>query len=158
MALAAREDVEAFVTRFYQLVLDREPDAPGLNDWVDGLLDQTLTGADVAFGFVLSQEFLLRGASNVEFVNILYAAFFDRSPDPGGFSVWLGTLDRGTPREVVLSNFLGSDEFSNVSQRFGITPTPPSTARFVTRLYQQCLNREPDPGGVSRAPAPTFLS
>ena len=38
-AYGSRADVEAFVTRFYQECLDRDPDSAGLNNWVNSLLN-----------------------------------------------------------------------------------------------------------------------
>ena len=43
--------VEDFVTRFYQLCLDRNPDSAGLDGWVSTLLAVTPTGSDVAYVF-----------------------------------------------------------------------------------------------------------
>jgi hypothetical protein len=51
--------------------LDREPDTAGLNDWVSQLNSGTKTGADVAFGFVFSQEFINRATSNQDYLNVL---------------------------------------------------------------------------------------
>ena len=61
---ASRSDVEAFVSRFYQTCLGRAPDTPGLDGWVNALLNETLTGSDVAFGFVFSPEFVNKGTTN----------------------------------------------------------------------------------------------
>ena len=57
-ANASRSDVEAFVTRFYQQCLGRNPDALGLEGWVNALINGTLTGSDVAYGFIFSDEFI----------------------------------------------------------------------------------------------------
>ena len=69
-------DVQAFVTRFYRLVLGRDPDSGGLKGWVDGLLNGQFTGCDIATGFVFSPEFMNRNASDESYVDILYEAFF----------------------------------------------------------------------------------
>ncbi len=76
-----REYVEAFVTRFYQLCLDRNPDAAGLDGLTDNLLNQIQTGADVANGFIYSQEFINKNTADDEYLTILYKAFFNREPD-----------------------------------------------------------------------------
>ena len=81
------KDIEAFVTRFYQQCLEREPDKAGLDGWVNGLKTCSKTGADVANGFIFSPEFINRSTTNEEFVTILYRAFFDREPDPGGYDI-----------------------------------------------------------------------
>ena len=120
-------EVRAFVTRFYEQSLSREPDTTGLNDWTDSLLKGSNTGTDVAYGFIFSNEFLTKNAMDEEFLEVLYQAFFDRLPDHGGWKNWLALLngspdlDRGT-REYVLDGFLYSQEFSELCDRFGINP------------------------------------
>jgi len=147
-ALADRSDVEAFVTRFYQQCLNREPDPTGLADWVDGLQTGRLTGADVANGFVFSNEFVDRNVDNDTYLNILYRAFFDRAPDSGGFSDWLTRLENGESRKSVLNGFLEAQEFYDLCGRYGIVPYNPVKA-FVTRFYELCLDREPDLAGLA---------
>ena len=127
----SRSDVEAFVTRFYQQCLDRAPDSPGLNNWANTLMDGTGSGADVAYGFIFSTEFLNKNTSNEDYLYVLYRAFFNREPDTGGLNNWLGVLnqdavgDRET-RESVLDGFLYSQEFSNLCAVYGISATSDS--------------------------------
>ncbi len=143
---ADRSAVEDFVTRFYNLCLDREPDLAGLNGWVSALLDGSKTGSDVAFGFVFSQEFLNKNTTNEEYLQVLYEAFFNRQPDQGGWDGWLAELDRGTSRANVLNGFIYAQEFNNLCWEYGISPNP--VAAFVTRFYQLCLDRDPDKAGL----------
>lgn len=113
-------DVSAFVRRFYQQCLDREPDETGLNGWVIELNSGTKTGADVANGFVFSEEFTALNTTNEEYLTVLYQAFFNRDPDPGGYSGWLALLNSGTPRQAILNGFTGSPEFANLCNSYGI--------------------------------------
>jgi hypothetical protein len=117
-----RAQVEAFVTRFYQLCLDRDPDAAGLEGWTNNLLNQIQTGADVANGFIYSQEFINKNTTNDEYLTILYKAFFNRDPDPAGWDIWLAELNAGKDRGYVLNGFLGSQEFLELCEDYGITP------------------------------------
>ena len=114
--------MQAFVTRFYQQCLGRNPDAAGLNGWVNALLNGTLCGADVANGFIFSREFIARNTSNETFLTILYRAFFDREPDDGGFTGWISQLNIGASRQSVLDGFIYSQEFSNLCANYGISP------------------------------------
>ena len=114
--------VEAFVSRFYQLCLDRQPDQGGLNQWVSDLLSGKKTGADVAKGFVLSKEFIDKKYDNNTFVTILYHAFFDRDPDSGGFNSWVSKLNSGTGRETVVDGFTHSQEFIDLCANYAIIP------------------------------------
>lgn len=117
-----KTNIEAFVTHFYQECLSREPDSSGLNGWVDGLITKTITGADVAYGFVFSDEFIQRNVSNEEYLTMLYRAFFDREPDSGGFNNWLSYLNTGKSRKWVLACFINSDEFKNLCADYEIKP------------------------------------
>ena len=148
--------VTDFVTRFYQLCLDRDPDPTGLNDWVNGLMDGSKTGSEVAHGFVFSTEFLGKETSNEVYLSILYKAFFNRDPDKTGWADWLADLESGVSREDVLNGFIFADEFSELCRAYGIQageqkPKTPeeSVKAFVTRFYQLCLGRSPDPGGLN---------
>jgi LCP family protein required for cell wall assembly len=114
--------LEAFVSRFYQLCLDRQPDQDGLNKWVGDLLTGSKTGADVAKGFVLSKEFIDKEYDNAIFVTILYRAFFDREPDSDGFNAWVSKLDNGTSRETVVDGFTHSQEFIDLCADYAIVP------------------------------------
>ena len=160
-AVNARIDVvsstslQAFVTRFYVECLGRQPDPDGLNNWVDYLVAGTRTGADVAFGFMFSQEYLLRFRTDSEFVDDSYHAFFDREPDADGKANWLGDLERGVSRQSVLNGFVYSLEFVNLSNRFGTIPYTEAqqqryTVRlFIRRFYVEVLEREADEPGLT---------
>ncbi len=117
-----RSDVSAFVTRFYQLCLSREPDPTGLNGWTDYLLTGQKTGAEVAYGFIYSPEFISKNVSNHDFLLVMYKAFFNREPDPAGYQGWLNALNSGRSRQFVLAGFVNSQEFKNLSASFGINP------------------------------------
>jgi LCP family protein required for cell wall assembly len=127
----SEEQVQAFVARFYEQCLERQPDPGGLSEWVGRLLNGSKTGADVAEGFVFSEEFKAKNHSDEVFVTILYKAFFNREPDSNGYSAWLERLAGGMSRKTVLDGFLKSKEFAQLCDDYGITPyagAPASTA------------------------------
>jgi hypothetical protein len=148
--------VEAFVTRFYRLCLDRNPDQTGLDGWVSALLAGTQTGSDVANGFVFSQEFINKNTTDLEYVTILYEAFFNRQPDSAGLQGWLDAIANGASREDVLNGFIYATEFAELCEEYGIKAFEGHIAKaqreavenFVTRFYQLCLDRNPDPAGL----------
>ena len=117
-----KQAVEDFVTRFYQLCLNRNPDAAGLQGWTNDLLNQIQTGADVANGFIYSPEFINKNTTNDEYLTILYKAFFNRDADQAGWDVWIAELNSGKDRGYVLNGFLGSQEFINLCEDYGINP------------------------------------
>ena len=147
----AEDLVRNFVTRFYQLCLDRDPDAAGLQGWTNDLLNQIKTGADVAKGFIYSPEFIAKNTTNAEYLTILYKAFFNRDPDQAGWNTWLSELNSGKDRGEVLDGFIYSQEFSQLCQNYGIKAFDDQgtgVEAFVTRFYQLCLGRNPDPTGL----------
>lgn len=77
-----RGEVKAFVRRLYSFVLNREPDAGGLNDWVEKLMSKQITGNDAAVGFFFSKELEMRNVSDSEFVELLYKVMMNRDSDP----------------------------------------------------------------------------
>lgn len=146
--------VGGFVSRMYTVVLDRNPDPIGYADWVTRLTTGSNTGADVARGFLYSDEFINRGLSHEEYVTVLYNLFFDRAPDAVGLADWVGRLDSGASSEDILNGFINSVEWANTCVSFGIqsggngvaTVSPTVTdgmVRFVTSLYSECLGRTP---------------
>lgn len=151
--------ISNFVTRFYQLCLGRTPDSEGLNYWVNGLLNKTYTGADVAYYFITSPEFTNMNAGDEEFINVMYKAFFNRGPDSSGKAYWLDRLVSGDSRLFVLSSFVNSPEFNTICSNYGINrgtiiltkPADiyPNITEFVYRLYVKCLQRKPDDTGLN---------
>lgn len=73
----------------------------------------------------------------------LYRAAFDRSPDLAGLSAWVARLQAGQMAlDAVAGAFVGSAEFQ---ARYGVT----SDASFVGLLYNNVLDRAPDPAGLA---------
>ena len=162
---------QGFVKRLYKVCLDREPDSGGLDYWVDQLMSGTNNGSNVAYGFIFSNEFKDKNYCNEHYATYLYRAFLGREPDLAGLQYWVSLLDNGITREEIFNGFIGSIEFTNLCNSYGIirgdgigVPAPGhGTApigfcsechaesgihKFVTRLYDVCLNRLPDEGGM----------
>jgi predicted Zn-dependent protease len=119
---SVNSNVQAFVTRFYQQCLSRNPDSGGLAGWVNALVAGAISGAEVANGFIFSPEFIGRNTTNEQFVTILYRAFFGREPDAGGYAGWVNYLYGGASRQAVLNGFIYSREFENLCANYSITP------------------------------------
>ena len=112
--------VRAFTERFYTVVLGRQPDIDGFDDWVAGLTAGTLTGGDLAKNFFLSEEYLNQNTSDSAFVDTCYQAFFGRDADAAGKQGWLSMLSQGSSRVEVLDGFISSAEFVQLAASFGI--------------------------------------
>ena len=114
--------IDGFVTRMFNVCLDRTPDAEGLATWTNALSSHAMTGSQVAHGFIFSPEFTGRGLSNADYVEYMYKAFFGRPSDAGGKAMWVGFLEDGSyDREAVFAGFTGSTEFGNLCAEYGIT-------------------------------------
>lgn len=147
---------EDFITLLYNNVLNRAPDAGGLAGWTGALDDASLTRAEVVLGFSQSPEFRTNtGAEATAFaaahtpavwsddVFRLYQATLNRAPDAAGLDYWSGQLGSGTMDFLTaVSGFVGSAEFQ---ANYGAL----SNGDFVTLLYNNVLNRAPDPGGYA---------
>jgi hypothetical protein len=114
--------IESFIERFYELVLNRKPDIAGFNFWSDQLTDPdgSQSAGDIARGFFQSDEFIGRQTSDSEFTDIAYRAFFDREADNNGKQFWLSELLAGTSRIDVVNGFIRSQEFIDFANRYGI--------------------------------------
>ena len=166
---STHEDATSFVTRLYEVCLDREPDASGLNNWVSQLTSGRSTGTQVAYGFVFSNEFKSKNYCNEDYVKQLYRAFLGREADSAGLADWVSKLKTGTTREEVFNGFAQSAEFKEICTNSGVKVGSPiaipqygtvptgscsvcgetdGVTAFVTRLYDICLNRKPDASGL----------
>lgn len=137
-----------FVERFYVKILNRPSDHTGLHTWVNQLAEGTKAAQDIAKGFINSSEFAQRELSNAAYLEVLYQAFFNRSPDTSGYNGWLSQLSSGLSRDKVLDGFLGSLEFKNLAESYGIKVSLTDIENFVSRFYEQCLLRSPDVSGL----------
>ena len=152
--------VAGFVERLYTVALGRPSDPAGKADWIDRVTTQGYTGADLAEGFLYSDEFLSKGLGNSEFLDVMYATFFNRATDEGGKNNWLNAMAAGMSKKQVIRGFIDSTEWANLCLTYGImsggngvpniTIQPSAEVRaFVTRLYSTCLGRDGDSWGMN---------
>ena len=115
-----REKIRNFVGRMYRCTMEREPDAGGLNYWVQALENGTTTGYSMADFFINSEEFLNKGLNNSDYLDIMYNAFFGRTPDAGGKAYWMNRLEQGDTRQNIFMGFAYSDEYRDICAEYGI--------------------------------------
>lgn len=73
----------------------------------------------------------------------LYLSYFDRAPEPAGLAYWVGRRDDGTASLASISSFFSkSAEFEAL---YGGT----TNAEFVTLVYQNVLDRNPEASGLA---------
>ena len=144
-----KEQVTAFVKRFYKVVLGRpqkqiDADTDGIGYWVNKLINGEETGSQVAYGFAGSNEFIERNVSNEEYVNILYSSFFNREPEENGYNYWLERLNAGENRIVILAGFTNSEEFKNLCAAYNINPGELNPYDYIEQNNQG----KPEPNGM----------
>lgn len=154
-----REKVEAFVTRLYDKVLNREPDALGKEHWITVLTNGSRSGASVGYGFVFGEEYKNKNTSDEEYVEMLYNVFLNRPSDAEGKAHWVDILRQGVSREYVFRGFAQSQEYTNICNSYGIvrgevTLTQPrvqniNLTKFVNRLYNKALGRNGEADGIN---------
>jgi len=118
--IGSNKNIQDFTSRFYKETLGRSAEPAGLNYWTDSLSTGILSGADLARSFIYSDEFLARGTSDEEFLDIMYSSFFNRAPDSGGYNFYISEMQNGVSREDVLESFLLSLEFENLCREYNI--------------------------------------
>ena len=147
-----------FVERLYVVALNRQSEKEGKDYWCELVGNGTLTGADCARFFLTSPEFKGRGLSDEDFLKVLYKTFFDRdaADDQDGFNFWMNSL-KSVGKDTVVEGFINSPEWCNICADYGVksgAPTVKATkasknaTAFATRLYTECLGREPEEGGL----------
>ncbi len=72
----------------------------------------------------------------------LYHAFFDRDPDLDGAKYWIDLADDGMTLDHIADNFAMSDEFRLMYDH-------PNHDEFITAIYLNVLNRQPDETGLA---------
>ncbi|MCI0756569.1 DUF4214 domain-containing protein [Teichococcus vastitatis] len=142
---------EAFVTQLYRNVLGRDPDSPGLQSWL-AILPQIGRGGTL-LGFSESAENVEQSRPTFDaglWVNDwkasqvmrMYDTVFGRLPDADGLVFWDSALEAGTlDLRGIAEGFINSAEFQG---RYGGL----DDRAFVTALYENTLDREPDAAGL----------
>jgi Ca2+-binding RTX toxin-like protein len=105
-----------------------------------------LGGADEIVGLggndLLISDGPLSLTSAAQSIRRLYIATLDRAPDDAGWVDWTVRRDNGMVLTDIAAGFVNSVEFQT---KYGAL----DNAAFVTQLYRNVLDREPDAGGLA---------
>jgi len=96
-----------------------------------------------ALDLSIEKQVAVYGASNVGFTKTLYDNILGRAADEEGLNAWVTALNEGriTLKDLVFG-FVFSKELEPV-----VSPAGPE--EYITFLYKNVLNREPDPDGFN---------
>ncbi|MHC4685858.1 MAG: DUF4214 domain-containing protein [Planctomycetota bacterium] len=144
------------VTSYYQSILDRDPELGGAEAWAAEIERIVSLGIDLKEGFIAlgklffnSEEYLLKGTTDAEYIIDLYETFLGRTPLQGEVDTWAGELAGGLSRNLLLNYFIFSTEFILYMEGiFGDTAVRPEYT-LVMDLYRGFLSRLPDDGGYN---------
>ena len=141
-----------FVTRIYQNVLGRDPEAGGLAFWRDNLDGNRMTRGQTLAGISESAENragttaqVASGIWDVSETSMQVARLYDtalgRLPDAGGLGFWTRAIDNGGRLVDLANSFVSSAEFQST---YGTL----DNRGFVDAVYANTLDRPGDAGGV----------
>ncbi|MBQ2610650.1 MAG: DUF4214 domain-containing protein [Butyrivibrio sp.] len=158
-SVPATKTFEDFVERLYVVALGRASEPDGRAHWCKVVGNGSYSGADCARFFLTSPEFNGRNLNDEDYLKVLYKTFFDRDAagDPDGFNFWLSKINEWG-RGRVLEGFIDSTEWCNICADYGVrsgamtakaTKASKNATAFATRLYTECLGREPEEGGLN---------
>ena len=149
ISIAADGTTEAFVERLYNVALGRSSDEEGKKFWVDQLNSQTATGAQVAAGFIFSEEAVTLTQDDPSFIDTLYITMMDRKADDSGKTHWLSQLNTAnTTRYDIFMGFVNSPEWFDICNNAGLLSGGfRDRYLFIDIAYLTCLGREPDAEG-----------
>ena len=118
--LASQIKKEQFVKRLYSYCLGRTPDAKGLEDWTNKLVNKQISGPEIARKFFFSKEFTSRNYSDEEYIKRLYKTFMDRDADQAGLTYTKNKMKNGATREDVFNGFVNSKEYISICDKYDI--------------------------------------
>lgn len=137
LALSGRAAATSFVRATYTDVLGRTPDVmdAGVQWWVPHIL-AGVPRSSIASGFTNSDEY------RSKMILAAYTEVLHRAPEPSGGAWWLAQMQAGHAQpDDAHRIFLTTDEFY-------VVEGGNADAGFVTALYQDILQRSPDPDGL----------
>ncbi|WP_419828588.1 DUF4214 domain-containing protein [Methylobacterium sp.] len=133
----------AAVARLYYAMLDRAPDAAGLQSYTDAVKSGGMSLHDIAQAALNSSEYATVHGIQTDgaYVENIYEQVLGRDADMAGLQSWTNALAHGTARTSVAIAAVDSAEFQGhyVGQ---------SSAVYVEGLYEHLFGRHGDAAGL----------
>lgn len=137
-----------FIRTLYHNILDRNPESQDVVDfhtkvaYNSGLRNAVL-------GFFSSVEYRAKSLPTEETVKKLYRSILNREPNGEEVAHHVQEIIRGRSMEEAVRVFVDSPEYNQrVQHRSSLHPRPDRMQDFVTTLYQNILDRDPESQGV----------
>lgn len=112
-----------FIKLLYEDILWRSFTADEKQTWLERYA-MGWTAADMVKDFIFGEEIKerLSGYTDGEFLTFIFNALFSRDPDMESYEALLERMENGLTREEVLDEFMMSDEFAGLCNRFKTIP------------------------------------
>ncbi len=120
-----------FVKRMYTRALGRDADSTGVNYWFNRLIAGQSTKLQIIDAYIRTDEYYRN------YVRGIYHEFMNRDADQSGLDYWTNRMLNGLSKTNLIGSFAYSQEYLGQSNN-----------AFVASLYQDFMNRTPDPAGV----------
>lgn len=115
-----KDFIKQFVSNLYVNGVERNPDPKGLEDWINAIINGSMTPYEVAYNIFFSDEALKKKAPNQEFVERVYKGVLMRSIDPTGTKTWLDGIYKDKSRVDILQGVANSNEFKEIVSKMNI--------------------------------------
>lgn len=152
MFVTDADSAGAQVMRLYDTILDRAPDAVGLEFYVDRIEDRGVSLAAVANEIAGSAEFqaVTGGLDNGQFVDYVYRQALGRAADASGKTFYTKLLDSGLSRGVFVADLSESAEHRSLTAEMVAKGyfSVDDSYQAVTLFYDSFMGRRPDAGGL----------
>jgi hypothetical protein len=150
LAIAASQEAYMnFVTQAYRTYLGRDPEAAGLNHWLDAMLNHGLTDEQLEAFFIGSPEYIANhGGPGAGWVTGMYQDLLGRTPAASEVSFWLASLSNGLTTFGVALGFAASAEREGIRVRanyanyLGRTASDAEVAAWVGRFTSSQVTNE----------------
>ncbi|MBQ9828372.1 MAG: DUF4214 domain-containing protein [Lachnospiraceae bacterium] len=152
-------DVTRFINNTYKILLERSADEEGLENFAARMNGGTLSPAGLVYSIMHSREYAEHDNTAEEEVAMIYRCLLNREPDEKGMTGAMEKLGKGVSTDYIVRHVSGSEEYRNKTAYLGTDDSilkisqnrdqDIKVTEYVTMLYRNCLEREPDDGGLN---------
>lgn len=139
------EDVVIIDNNFSQITITEQGSTNVVTTPDSTLLLQNIDALKIDGGYVdlhnlKSSQIRVATTDNIMEIARLYKAALDRTPDNDGLNYWIDEYERGFTLQNISQSFVDAEEFNSL---FNVS----NDDSFITTLYANVLDREPDQEG-----------